>query len=487
MVGIVSYGVHIPWLRIQRKTISKAMGWLNSGSLPGTKAVANYDEDSITMAVSSSAACCDSRERQDIDSVFFATTTAPYKERHNAGIIAAALDLAPEVRTADIGGSTRAGTTALLAACDAVEAGSARHALVCASDCHLAKPGSPQEQVYGHSGAALLVGNSDLIASVEGSHTITYDFMDNWKTGTEEFGHSWEDRWIREEGYSKLIPEAIFGLLSKYKMDIGDFRRVIYPFTSLKDHVNIAKKLGIDPTTSQSTVLVTLGDTGTAYPLMMLIAVLEEAQPGDRILVAGYGGGVDVVSLQVTEKVANMPNMRWAHAVSSSTREMTGYEKYAFFNDALLVEKGIRGEIAETVFTPVSRLWRDRRAIMGLVGSKCRQCGTPQYPPQRICVKPCCGAVDDMVPYSFSNKVGRLVAYTGDNLAYCPSPPNMYGLVDFDGGGRYWFDLTDCDLDSLSVGMRVRMCFRRKYADKRAGISGYFWKATPVHSQEAER
>jgi len=81
--------------------------------------------------------------------------------------------------------------------------------------------------------------------------------------------------------------------------------------------------------------------------------------------------------------------------------------------------------------------------------------------------------------YRFSDKRGHLFTYTGDVLAPSPSPPAIYGVVAFEGGGRYNFDLTDCELDSLEVGMPVEMSFRRKYHDASRGIHGYFWKATP--------
>ena len=84
-----------------------------------------------------------------------------------------------------------------------------------------------------------------------------------------------------------------------------------------------------------------------------------------------------------------------------------------------------------------------------------------------------------MERYRFSDRRGRLFTYTRDNLAFSPCPPAMYGMIDFDGGGRYWFDLTDCEPDSLEVDMPVVMSFRRKYLDEPRGISGYFWKASP--------
>ena len=98
MTGITSYGAYIPLHRIDRMNIYMAMGWLNPASiLPGEKAVANYDEDSLTMAVAAGIDCLNGIDRKEIDGLYFATTTPPYEERQNAGMIATALDLRSDI------------------------------------------------------------------------------------------------------------------------------------------------------------------------------------------------------------------------------------------------------------------------------------------------------------------------------------------------------------------------------------------------------
>jgi len=287
MAGITSYGAYIPMLRISRKTISAATGWLGSTTgLPGEKAVANHDEDSLTMAVASAVDCLGETDREEIDELYFATTTSPYRERQGAVIVATALDLRPDIRTADFSNSVRAGTTALLSAYDTVKAGSARSVIVCASDCRQGKAGSSQEQSCGDGAAAILLGDGEAIATIEGFYSVSYDFVDYWRAEGDRFDRSWEDRWIRDIGYSKFIPEAISGLLSKYNLSIKDFARVIYPSLYPREHAAIGKRLGAEPDQIQEQIFTTVGDTGTAYPLMMLVAALEDAKPGDRILVA---------------------------------------------------------------------------------------------------------------------------------------------------------------------------------------------------------
>ncbi|PIP05418.1 MAG: short-chain dehydrogenase, partial [Syntrophobacterales bacterium CG23_combo_of_CG06-09_8_20_14_all_48_27] len=94
MVGITSYGAYIPRYRIDRGVVYKAMGWLNPGTfMAGEKAVANFDEDSITMAVAAGIDCLQGMDRGKMDALYFATTTSPYKERQSAEIIATAFNL----------------------------------------------------------------------------------------------------------------------------------------------------------------------------------------------------------------------------------------------------------------------------------------------------------------------------------------------------------------------------------------------------------
>ena len=156
----------------------------------------------------------------------------------------------------------------------------------------------------------------------------------------------------------------------------------------------------------------------------------------------------------------------------------TATPRYLVWRDILPADRGLRAE--EDLWTRWSLLWRKRKEVLGLWGSRCLGCGTPQYPAQRVCVNPACALVDRMEPYRFSDRTGRIASYTGDHLAASHDPPAVYGQVVFDGGGKYMFDFTDCRLEDLTVGLPVRMSFRRKYFDPRRDISGYFWKAIPT-------
>ena len=84
-----------------------------------------------------------------------------------------------------------------------------------------------------------------------------------------------------------------------------------------------------------------------------------------------------------------------------------------------------------------------------------------------------------MEEYRFSDKQARLFTYTSDMLAYSPTPPELYGMIDFDGGGRAIFNVTDCDQEEISVNMPLEMTFRKRWESP--GFVGYGWKGTPVN------
>ena len=482
MVGIVSYGGYIPRYRIDRKIIYKAMGWLNPATyMPGEKAVASCDEDSLTMAVSAGMDCLtDVPDRKDLDALYFASTTNPYMERQSSGLIAAACDLPSDIRTADFADTIKAGTTAMLSACDAAEAGTLKNVVVCASDCRIGKPGSPQEEFFGDGAASFLIGSDGVIASFEGASSVSYDFVDHWRGAGHKFDLQWEDRFIRDAGYGKFIIESISGLLKKCNVDIKDVAKVAYPCLYGGDHKKIGKKLGLEPSQVQDPMIANVGYTGTSNPLMMLVAALEDAKPGDKIIVASFGNGSDALLFQVTDEIEKIRGKRKGIKKNlAAKRPLDSYEKMITFNDILPVEKGVRGGTIPT-FVSHSEEWRNHRGFYSLCGTKCTSCGTPVYPAQRVCVNPDCGAINQMEDYRFSDRKATVFTYTGDNLAYTLNPPAVIGVADFEGGGRYWFDMTDIDLESVSVGMEVEFGFRKKFVDEKFGQSAYFWKMIPV-------
>jgi hydroxymethylglutaryl-CoA synthase len=480
MIGITSYGAYIPRYRLNRMMIYNAIGWMASGNISlskGEKAVAGFDEDSVTMAVGAGIDALKGLNRENFDAVNFASTCMPFKERLNAGIIKEALGLKDQIAVSDFSSGIKAGTTAVLHAIDAVTSGRSKNTLVCASDIRLGKPGSAQEMIFGDAAAALTIGSENVIAECIGSYCTAHDFVDHYRGEFAKFDRQWEDRWIRDSGITQLIPEAINGFLESNNMQIGDFSKVVYPCHYAAARRQLNKQFGIAPEAEQNNLQTEIGESGTSHAVLMLVKALEEAKPGDKILVVSFGSGCDVLAFQVTDQITNLSPRNGVSKALANRTELDNYTKYLVWRDILPAEKGLRSE--EDLWTRWSALWRKRKEVLGLFGSKCTKCGTVQYPPQRICINAECGATDEMEAYQFSDKKGYISSYTGDNLAPSVNPPAVYGQIEFEGGGKYMFDLTDCDMDSLDTGMPVAMSFRRRYHDAKRDISGYFWKAVP--------
>jgi hydroxymethylglutaryl-CoA synthase len=478
MVGIKSYGAHIPRFRLDRNIMQMALLFLGFAPLRGEKAVANWDEDSITMAVAAAQDCLKGEDAGKVDGLYFATTSQTYALRQNAGVVAAALDLKTDSRTADFTDSTKSGTAALLAAADAIAAGSLNSCLVCAADLRVSKVASNGDYTYGDGAASFLLGKDDVIATIDGSYSTTHDFVDRRRLEGERLEHLWEERFIRDAGYMKFIPEAAAGLVKKYNLNAKDFSKVIYACAFTGAHAALGKTLGLTPEQVQDPMLATVGDTGSAQTLMMLVAALEDAKAGDKIMVISFGQGCDAFYLTVTDKIAKVKNKKAIKRNMANKVQLGSYEKYLAFRKLMPCEIGIRGE--EAMFTSFSIVSRDNRELYGMVGAKCKKCGTPSYPPQRICPNPDCGAVDQNEPYRFVDKNATIFTYTSDFLSPSIDPPASYGFIDFEGGGRTGVDFTDCDANLLKIGMPVELAFRIKFADEKRAAINYGWKAMPI-------
>jgi len=288
----------------------------------------------------------------------------------------------------------------------------------------------------------------------------------------------WEERWVRDLGYSRIIPEAVNGLFQKLSITMDDVDKLVFPCFFKAEHQNIAKKLGAAPEKVMGNLHEACGETGAAHALVMFVNALEEARPGDRILLAGFGQGCDALYFQVTDEILRLPARTGIKGSLANKKRTDNYAKFLKFRDLIQTEMGIRAEAPTQ--TAMTVLWRKRDMVLELVGGKCSACGTPQFPRMDICVNPECRAVHTQEPHEFSSVPASIKSFTGDLLAVSVDPPAIYGMVQFDGGGRIMADFTDCELSDLRVGQRVTMSFRRRYKDRERGFSGYFWKAVPV-------
>ncbi|MDI6813221.1 MAG: 3-oxoacyl-[acyl-carrier-protein] synthase III C-terminal domain-containing protein [Desulfitobacteriaceae bacterium] len=467
MVGIVAYGGYIPWSRLERRSIKEAQG---EPGLPGAKAVANYDEDTLTMAVAAALDCASGLGPARFDGVYFASTTSPFGEKLVAPTLAGVLDMPSGCRTLDILGSLRVGSSALLAALDAARQG--KQMLVAVSDSRMGRVGGLNELLFGDGAAAFLLGDQNVIAEILDYESMSVDFYDNWRLAESRFVDTWEERFWYSQGYGRFPLEVGKKAMQKTGLKAEDFAKVVIYGMKAKDHLSLAAKAGFSPEQVADNLIDTIGNTGSACGPLALIRVLETAKPGDKVLWITYGDGSDAIVLQVTEAIHDLPPRRGVGGYLQGPVHPITYGKYLRWRNLLPWEAPRRPPL---VRPSIPDRTRNLGKILALRGSRCRVCKTPHFPSQRVCVH--CQAIDQMEEYSFKGRGARLVTYTLDGLAFSPDPPVALTVIDFEGGGRLVCQATDYEADELSIGLELDMTFRRLFAAE--GLPVYFWKTIP--------
>lgn len=483
MIGITAYGAYAPRLRLQRAAVAKAHAWLAPnlmGKAKGERTMANWDEDALTMAVEAGRDCLGpADDRSAVTALLLATTTAPYTDRLNAGIVAAALTLERSTHAMDVTGCQKAGVSALAQGLAGVRGADKARVLVCAADRRRARAASTQELDYGDGAAAMLVGGGDdVIAEWIGAAGATADFVDHFRGDGESFDYHWEERWVRDEGFAKLVPPTIERALKSADVAPEAVDHFILPSVFKGVPESIAKRLKIRPEAVADTLAATVGETGCAHALFLLAQTLENAKPGAVIVVAQFGQGCEALVFRVTSKIAAFRPVRGVFGWLAHRKEETNYLKFAVFNDLLEWERGMRAEKDNK--TALTTLYRNNEGIMGLVGGRCRETGVVQFPRTRISVNPNNPTVDTQEPYKFAERSAKVLTYSADYLTYSMNPPNHYGMITFDEGGRIFMDITDVEPGDIDAGTPVRMTFRVKEWDRARGFTRYFWKATPL-------
>ena len=481
-VGISSIVGYIPKLRLLRKSVAESNAWLAPnlvGKGKGTRSMANWDEDSVTMSVEAARRLLGPEDdRSHVDNVFLASTTMPFADRLNSGIVRAALTLKESTQCTDISSTLKCGTTALINAISSVQSGKSDYSLVLSSDKRKSRVGSSQELDFGDASAAIGVSNKDIIAKVLATSSVSVDFVDHFRAPNEEFDYNWEERWIRDEGYLKIVPKAIEELFSKANISGSDINYFILPSVFPRVDQMIAKKCGINTENVVDNLALSTGDTGSAHSLLMFASILEKANPGEKVLISSFGGGSDVILFEITDNIKNFKPEQTVESLLNSGVEENNYMKYLTFNDLVKWEKGMRGE--QDRKTALTTLYRHNDAIMGLVGGKCTKTGTIQYPASPISVSPNSPDLNTQEPYKFAEKKAKILSWSADYLSFSVNPPNHYGVVDFEEGGRIMVDFTDIEKGDIDSGMDVKMVFRVKIVDEIRGFTRYFWKAIPV-------
>jgi hydroxymethylglutaryl-CoA synthase len=466
--GILSVGGYVPYRRLTRSEIPATFG---SGGGKGSRAVASYDEDTTTMAVE--AARLARRSAADdlaLDAVWFSTANPAYLDKNNASTIHAALRLDSHVPALDFGGALRSGVGALRAALD----GTGR-VMVIASDRRDGLPTSTDESQCGDGAAAIIVGEAEagapVIAEFLGGGSATEEFIERWRSPGSRRSRVWEER-FGEIKYLPLAEQAWNLACKNAAIEADTVNKLIVTGMHARAVRGVAGRLGASTAAAVDDLAATVGNTGTAHAALLLTSALESAEPGEVIALVVLADGVDVLLFRATPELAAFRPAR-SVATQIASGAPLPYGKFLAWRDAVTLEPPRRPEPDRISASVAGRTEEWKYAF---VGSRDRSSGELHLPPARV--SRVGDAVDEMSAAPMSEVEGTIALFTIDRIAYSPSPPIAFAVVDFDGGGRLPVELTDVNADELAIGDRIELTFRKLFTSDE--IHNYFWKARPV-------
>lgn len=333
MVGIVSYGFYVPRFRITTQEIANAQG--KSASLVSSslridqKAVANIDEDAITMAYESAAKAllCFQNDNKEIDAVYFGSETSPYAVNPASTIVAEWLGITDHSYQAfDTQFACKAATGAMLAAAAQIKSGDCRNSLIIGSDKANAKPNDVLEFSAGAGSVAIILGSQNPLATIDGFVSYSSDTPDFWRRARAT-NPSHAGRFTGKPAYFTHITNASNLLLKKLGKKPSDFTYCVFHMPNGRFPRDVSKAIGfnqkqLDP----SLVVEQFGNSYTASALMGLVAVLRKAKPGETIFFCSYGSGAgsDAIALTVTNEIRNIQCL--SKTDSENTDHLTYYQ-----------------------------------------------------------------------------------------------------------------------------------------------------------------
>jgi 3-hydroxy-3-methylglutaryl CoA synthase len=448
---------------------------IGGGGKSRARAVASYDEDTTTMGVEAARSALRGLPAATLpERVYFATTSPVYLDKTNAAVIHAALNLSRTALAVDLGGAPRSAVGAMVAAAESTEP-----ALAVLADLRTGLSGGVEEIESGDGAAALLFGpgspDAPVIAELIATAWSTDEYLDRWRTPGAATSNVWEER-FGEEIAVPLAVESFTAALKRADLTPDQVDHVVVCGLAGRAVRRFRSDSGARRDAIAPDRATTIGNTGTAQPGVLLADTLDRAEPGQTIAVVVLADGAATLMFRTTDALRDVGVSRPSVAEQDSpdAPELT-YATFLNWRGMLTPEPPRRPEPDAPAAPPTHR---SRQFKYGFVGTRCEGCQTVHIPPVRVCYR--CGAIDRMTAQPMADAPGTIATFTVDRLAYTPSPPMLAVVVDFDGGGRFRCELTDADQDSLAIGDRVELTFRRLFTT--GGVHNYFWKARPARS-----
>lgn len=288
MSGIVGYGAYVPQYRLKQQ--DAAIPW--GGFAMGEKAVCGWDEDVVSMAAEAldNAMSQSGVKSADIGALYLGTASSPLVEQHISPILAETLRLSPQASVLDFTGSINAVGTALSQCLMAIEAKRIKCGIVVGTENRPVGPGSDGEVNLGAAAVAMVIGNEETIAEIEGVASFQTLFYDRWRNVKDPWVSNYFDlRFDREYGYQHHITHACKALMEKVGKKPADFNYAVFTQPDGRLPAGAGKALGIKNVFPDLTAAI--GDVGGVSPFLCMSGVLDQAKPGERILVSSYGSG----------------------------------------------------------------------------------------------------------------------------------------------------------------------------------------------------
>jgi len=341
-VGIIGYGAYVPRYRLPASEIARV--WMDGkGGTPiKEKSVPGPDEDVVTMsleAARNALARAGGVDPAKIRAVWVGSESHPYAVKPTSTIVAEALGVTPYTQAGDWEFACKAGTEAIQAAIGFVGSGMAPYALAIGSDTAQARPADALEYTAAAGSAAFLMGPAgEALAIVEGSLSYATDIPDFWRRAYQRYP-SHGGRFTGQPAYFTHIMGAVKGLMEAMGTKAGDYDYAVFHQPNVKFPTKIGKHLGFASDQIKDGLLV--NEIGNAYagssPLG-LTAVLDVAEPGERVLLASYGSGAgsDALSLRVTDAIVDRQGQAPKTQDYIARRIPVDYATYARYSKKLV-------------------------------------------------------------------------------------------------------------------------------------------------------
>ncbi len=341
-VGIIGYGAYVPRYRLPATEVSRVWEGGQAALPIKEKAVPGLDEDVVTMSIEAARNALRRAQidPQQINAVWVGSESHPYAVKPTSTIVAEAIGAVPHVQAADWQFACKAGTEAMQAAIGLVGSGMGRYALAIGMDTAQGRPGDALEYTAGAGGAAYLIGPADeAMVIIEASHSYVTDTPDFWRRQHEHYP-SHGSRFTGEPAYFKHILSAATELMQALGTRPSDYAYGVFHQPNVRFPLKAGKELGFTREQLKTGLLVNeIGNTYAGAMLIGLTAILDVAQPGDRILAASFGSGAgsDAFSLRVTDKIFKRDGAPTTRDYIAR-RMVIDYATYVRFRKKLMME-----------------------------------------------------------------------------------------------------------------------------------------------------